>query len=310
MQRWFLNDWGVKLGAALLATALWFHAVTELAYRREVDIVLSVQDPATLPGQPTIMLASQPPATVRVAVFGGGKDLLRLAPGDLLLRVQPPSGPPGSRLSVHLLPEQVESHSELDLVVEDIIQPREFEVVFDRREERTVPVRPRINLHLAESHTQVGAPRVWPDSVRVTGPRALVRGIHAVDTDSLRGDGVREDVDRDLPLQRPLSDLVRFDTDSVHVFIDVQELAEYEILNVPVRVRGGPPGAVAEPSRVTVRVRGGADLIGTLDPQTGLDLEVDFGDGAGGGTSQIEASGGRHYEVRQIIPARADVVVR
>lgn len=307
---WLLNDWGVKLGAALLATALWFHAVTEHTYRRQLDIPLVVQDPVTPPGQRTVMLANRPPVTARVAVVGNGKDLLRLTSGDLLLRVPPPSASAGSRVSVQLLPEQVENHTDLDVLVEDIVQPRELQVLLDRREERVVPVWPRIALQLAESHTQVGQPRIQPDSVRITGPRAQVAGIRFVETDSLFRSGVREDVDGELRLRPPQGDMVQVSTDRVHVYIDVQELAEYEILNVPVRVRGGPPGAVAEPSRVTVRVRGGADLIGSLDPEMDMDLEVGFADGEGGGLGQIEAPPGRLYEVRQILPARADVVVR
>jgi hypothetical protein len=65
---------------------------------------------------------------------------------------------------------------------------------------------------------------------------------------------------------------------------------------------------MAEPSRVTVRVRGGADLIGSLDPEADLGLTVAY---VGIDSSlEIRAPDDRLYEVRQIIPPRATVVLR
>ena len=307
MQRWLFTDWGVKLGAALLGAGVWLHAVTELSYVRELDVPLVVQNPASASGPP-IVLASQPPATVSVAVVGGGKDLLRASGSDFLLRVKPESGEAGARLTVRLTPEQVESHSNLALAIEEVVAPRELDLFLDHRDERLVPVRPRIGLRLAESYTQVGSATTQPESVRITGPRMQVAGIKAIETDTLFEADVRADVDLEVPLFAPPGTILSLDIDRVHISIDVQELAEYEILNVPVHVRGGPPGAVAEPSRVAVRVRGGADLIGALEPETDLDLFVAYAASTTG--LSIKSPAGRLYEIRQITPAQADVVIR
>lgn len=304
-----MRDIGVKVGAALLATALWFHAVTELSYRKELDIPLMVEDPVTPPGQVPILLSSEPPATVRIAVFGEGKDLLRLAAQDLLLRVETPVGAPGRRLSLRLDGSAVENHSDLSLQVDEVIEPKELRLVLDHSESRRLPIQLRMGLQLAESYTQVGPPQLDTDSVDVTGPRSHLRELQAIYTDSLFRSGVRDDVDLYLPLLVPSGRRLRLQQDEVHVQIDVQELAEYEILNVPVAVVGAPPQSRAEPSRVSVRVRGGADLIGSLDPETDFGLRIDYADiGAEGG--QIRSSPDLLFEVRQIVPATATVVQR
>ena len=44
MHRWLIRDWGAKLGAVLLAAALWFHAATEDSYRRDLDVPLIVEE--------------------------------------------------------------------------------------------------------------------------------------------------------------------------------------------------------------------------------------------------------------------------
>ena len=92
---------------------------------------------------------------------------------------------------------------------------------------------------------------------------------------------------------------------------DIQELAEYEVGNVPVRVEGRP-GAAAAPSRVTVKVRGGADLIGSLDPETDLGLYVDLrtASGANEAGELVLSPTDRLYELLEIIPARVSIVDR
>lgn len=313
MRRWFLVDWGTKLGAVLLAAAFWFHAVTEHSYRREILVPLVVLDPVTPAGETPILLASKAPSMARVAVFGAGKDLLRTNGDDFLLRVQAPPGQPGTRLTVRLGTNQVEDHSDLDVTVEEVVEPRELSVILDRRVERRVPVHPRVDLRPAESYTQVGPLRIDPDSVLILGPRTQVDSIMVIDTeDSLFREGVRDDVDWELALRPPGGSLVEMDRDRVRVRIDVQELAEYEIPNVPVRVQGGPLGTGTEPSRVTVRVRGGADLIGSLDPEADLGLYVDYGHWAMADSMAglVEAPADRPFQVRLVVPARVEVVAR
>ena len=309
MRRWLFADWGLRLGAVLLGGGLWFYAVTENSFEREIDIPLVVSDPANPTGGSPLVLASRPPATVRVVVFGDGKDLLGMSASDLVLRVEPRARVPGNR-DIRLSPGQVVNHSEYDVGVERVVEPQELTLAIDRRAERTVPVRPRIGLRLADAYTQVGGVGVSPDSVRIRGPEGQVRAVEAVETDSLFRYDVRADVDRVVALRPPPETMVRLvSADEVRVTVDVQELAEYEVPEVPVAVVGGPAGAVARPGRVTVRVRGGADLIGALDPETDFGLAVEYG-GPGSGRREIAAPEGRLYEVREIAPAHAEVLLR
>lgn len=310
MQRWFTRDWGVKLGAILLATGLWFHAVTQRSYRRHLDIPLVIEQPVLRAGEPEIVLSSMTPASVRIAVFGPGKDLLRAAGDDFLLRLQLPPGKPGRKLNLRLDPSQVESHSESELAVDAVVEPTELSVILDHSQQWRVPVRPRIGLQLAESYTQVGPMTFDVDSVDVRGPLSHLRQLDVIFTDSLFRADVRDDIDIQLSFQIPEGRLVKVQPEHMRVRINVQELAEYEVLNVPVNVVGGPPGAIAEPSRVSVRVRGGADLIGNLDPETDIHLTVPYDEARSEEGGPISAPGDRLYEVRQVTPARATVVTR
>jgi len=306
---WLTGDWRVKLGALFLATGLWLHAVTEHSYRRELDIRLLVDGPPPS-GESTLVVASELPATARIAVFGNGKDLLRLDETDLVLHLQAELGS-GARATIRPSPDQVEDHSELHLVVESVIRPREVMVALDRLETRKVPIAPATVLEVENSFTIVGNVTLKPDSVTISGPLHLVQAIHSIHTDTLTLAGLSAPVQIDVRLAQPSTNLLHLDRQTTTLIADIQELAEYAVVNVPVRVEGRP-GAAAAPSRVTVKVRGGADLIGSLDPETDLGLYVDLRTtlGANEAGELVLSPTHRLYELLEIIPARVNIVDR
>lgn len=310
MKDWLTGDWGVKLGALFLSTALWLHAVTEHSYRRELDIRLVVEDPKPA-GESALVVASEIPASARIAVFGDGKDLLRLNPSDLVLHLQPETGA-GRRVTIRTSPDQVEDHSDLALVVESVVAPREVTLILDRLDTRKVPIVVAADLGVANSFTIVGSLSLQPDSVTISGPQDLVESIKAVHTEALTLTNLAAPVQVELSLKKPSTDLLHIDFQTTTLLVDVQELAEYEIGNVPVRVEG-PTRAAAAPSRVTVKVRGGANLIGSLDPETDLGLYVTLSDTSSGLTDEgrpVMSPSDRLYEVLEITPARVDLVTR
>ena len=296
--------------ATLLAFLVWFHAVTEHHYRKEIAVPLLVVDPSTSSGD-ELLVANPLPSHVQVIVSGSGKKLLFGAQGkEFLLRVAPPIGRPGVSLSVRLTPEQVENRSE-GIRVEEILPPREIDLVLERRVTKDVPVEPFVQVHVADQHTQVGSVRIEPAIVTVSGPRSQVKALRTMRTDSLILASLSEDVEVDLPLRPPPESRLTLSHDKVRVSIDIQELAEYDIPNVPVTVRNaGAATAVAEPSRVQVTVRGGADVIGRLDSERDLHLFVDHLEWSLNPLegAAVQVDGDSLFEVRQVVPARVNIV--
>jgi len=304
---------GVWLGALALASLLWFHAVTEHQYRRHIEIPLLVSDPPATSDSYEIVVANSPPAAVEVVVTGRGKDLLRLGDGDLQLRLQTPRSRPGARVSYQLEPDQIERHTELPVIVEEIVAPREVAVILDRKADRRVPVRSLVELRIADSYTQVGALRLDPPAVQVTGPQRAVAQVRSIDTESLILDDVREDVEHLVGLRPPAGARLALSHSQVRVAADIQEVAEYTVANVPVDVRGGEGQKLSlEPSRVSARLRGGADVIYDLDPETSLHLYVEYGIWQAGAEDKgiVRAEGDSLFEILEIIPPRVNIARR
>jgi len=307
------RDWSVKAGAGVLASLVWLHAVTEHQYRKVVDVPVAVADlPAGVAGK-EIVVANRLPSHARVLVSGTGKDILRLESTDLLVRVRPEQGRPGARLTCRLSRDQVESRTDLDVQIVEVVSPKEVEILLDERVDHPVPIESRVALQVADHYTQVGEIRLTPDSVTLSGPRGQVEQVRAVVTEALSLLDRREDVRQELELVLPEGAQLALSHRRVIVDIDIQELAQDAIAHVPVRVHGaGDRDIVTEPSRVTVSVRGGADVIYALDPETDLELYGEYEAWRRGAADRgaVQAAPTRLFEIRQITPSTVNLVAR
>ncbi|MCC7261323.1 MAG: hypothetical protein IT369_02255 [Candidatus Latescibacteria bacterium] len=285
--------------------------MTEHTYQKEIDIRLQVDGIPADPSTEDLMVANILPGKVRVLVSGRGKDLLSLKGEDFFLRVQPRGATPGSVYSYRLSPDQVENLAPgADVQVRKIVEPREIEVEIDKRSERMVEVEAALSMEVAEAYRQVGRVRVEPSQVKVIGPSRRLQKIRTIRTDSLALREVHDDVDVQVGLRPPEG--IRFEVNppQVRVRIDVQELAENNIAEVPVQVHNaGGRSVQLEPARVRVRVRGGAGVVGHLKPEQ-IYLFVDYRDASSEYGLSIQARPDSLFEVIALEPSRVMVAGR
>lgn len=262
------------------------------------------------------MIANLLPASVRVRVSGRGKDLLRLSPAAYLLKLKVPEDVVAAgQGTVRLLPSMVQYRGvgveELAVEIDRVIEPEELSIELDRRIQRQVAVKPAVRVEIAESYVLVGGIRLEPDRVQVSGPRSKVRTIEAIPTDSLVVREVNADLERELALIAPRGFRVKIAPERVRLLLDVQELAEFDIANVPVKVLNkGSEQVQTEPSRVNVRVRGGADVIGAMDSGRDMGLYVDFREWKPGERVEVRSPAHDRFEIREIAPGWVSLVFR
>ena len=300
----------IKIGAFALAALLWFHAVTENSYKKEIEVRLEVEDPLGDAPTDEIIVANLLPSHVRVLVSGSGKDLLQLNQDGLMMRVETQQGRAGSRHHYRLTPGLIESRiGDLAVKVDEILEPTEIEVALDRRMEREVEVRPVVELNVAEAYILVGGLQLDPQKVKITGPAREIRKIRYVETDSLVAEGLQEDVVYHLSLRKPPGLPVELEPNHITLKADIQILAEDDISGVPVKVRYARGAGVAcVPPAVRVKVRGAVQVLAGLDPEQDLELYVDYRDYSGE-SLPVKAAPKGLFEVREIIPAEVTLDV-
>ena len=293
-----------------LAVLLWFHAVTEHQYDRELEIPLKVEDPTSESADQQLMVANSVPTHVTALVSGHGKQLLRLSSEDLLLRLRP-DGSVGSARSYRLLPTDVEmGTSELGVQVKNIVNPREVQILLDHRDHKSVEVRPVVRIEVAEAYTQIGDIVIEPEQVEISGPSGQLEELEFIVTDSLSRTNVTEEIDEPLFLATPRGTRLEVTPASVRVRVDVQALAENDIDNVPIEVRHARGvGVAAQPSTARVKVKGGLNVIASLNPQKDLTLYVDYRD-YDGQSLPVLVAGDNRFEVIQVVPAEIELIER
>ena len=302
-----ISSWGIRAGALVLSFALWLHAVTEKYYDKEIAVRLWVEVPPPGEGvEGDMVLASEVPATVRVLVRGGGKDLLFNLDDDsfvLLLRAE------AKGRIYRFTPSQITKRAaDLDVEVKEILEPKEIAIALAPRMERDVPVRVQASIEAAAAHVQVTPMQAEPALVRVIGPQQQVAALRYVETDSLILQDVREDVDVEWPLQHPEHTQLAFVPEAVRVRAAVQMLAEDDLSGVPITVRhAGKVRLRPEPATAQVKVRGGVGVIAGLDPTRDIELYVDYAEYQGSALPVYSAEMSI-FEVRQITPAYVDLV--
>ena len=297
----------------MLACFLWFHAVTEHTYTRDVNIRLIVENPPLVdtPSNRSVIIANRVPDRVLVQIKGSGKDILLVEEEDFVLRLRT-EGKVGSRRIYRLRPNQIEKRDpELDVEVEEIVAPSELEVRFDLRVERELPVVLNVDVQVAPAHVLVGSLSVEPSRVNIVGPRNTVDTMEYIATDTLRLDNVRDDVDERVFLSTGGDNLWVLGQRSVRVQADVQILADNDMASVPVAIRNtGGRRLRADPEFVTVKVRGGVDVVSNLNPQVDLNLYVNYVPFQGGNYPVLSPGINALFEILEITPSQVNIVSR
>jgi len=186
-----LLHWPLKLAALALAVILWVVVALEKPTTQLVGIQL---DLVLAPD----VAAAQAPPPIKALVSGPQRELLRLTAPLVIRAVVNASGVgAGTRHHLVIAPSDVQVPGGVKVTVQEV-EPREIDLVLDRRAQRMVAVRAIVQ---TDSGFAIdGALAVAPPAVRVSGPRALVGTLDSLDTEPLDLRGVAGSFERKVPI--------------------------------------------------------------------------------------------------------------
>ena len=190
-----LRHWPLKLAALALSATLWtVISLEEPATHLEdirLDLTLAPDDALVRPLPP-----------IQALLAGPRREFLKL-PTPLVIRASVPAraGGEGDSATRHLVisPSDVQLPRDVNVTVQEI-QPRDIEVVLDRRVERLVPVAVRATVEPRAGYALDGPVRAAPPRVAVSGARSVVAGLDSVNTAPLEVRGVAGAIQRTVPL--------------------------------------------------------------------------------------------------------------
>ncbi|HUM05697.1 MAG TPA: CdaR family protein [Terriglobales bacterium] len=175
-RRVFIQDLGLKAVSLALAFGLWLVMVRSPIAEVEMRVPIEFHN---IPEALEIDSASFTEAQVRVR--GTERVIHRLRAGEVRVEVDLSSVHAGTR-TFDLTSRNIRLPQDLEVVQ---IIPGQFQLSFDTRMTRTVPVHPRVIGIPAETPLEAD-----PATIIITGPRRRVEGVDAATTDPVDATGV------------------------------------------------------------------------------------------------------------------------
>lgn len=255
----------------VIATILWFLNALSKNYTTQIAYPVKY---INLPKNKFII--NDPPSDLILRVNAHGFTLLRyklhltfypvlLNISEIMEETRIPSGGyvtirPGEVL------EKITAQISNDLQILDV-RPASLHLVFDSLESRRVPVKPALDLHFVSRFDVAGNIITTPSSLEITGPRAVVEDIDTIFTVSRTFRNIKNDIERDIPLDIP--DNITTSADKVKVSIPVDEYTE-KSLKVPIKIRSVPEGITIRlfPREAEVSLRIGLKEFSSISSET------------------------------------------
>jgi YbbR domain-containing protein len=252
--RFLVEHLPLKLISLGLAVLLWY----VIAGEKTSEMGLSV--PVELQNFPQdLELTGEPANAVEVRLRASPGIIQRLTPGDVSARIDVKGATEGERI-VHLTGDSIRVPFGVRVVK---ISPAIITLNFERTQQKSVPIRPRILGRPAPGH-EVAEVTASPAEVQVLGPKSRVNDVESAYTEPISVDGARSDVVERVAIgiEDPLLRIQG--TPRVEVTARVRELHGTRTFDsLPIALRGAD-GAL-RPAQARVVLSGPAAALARVD---------------------------------------------
>ena len=267
------------LGAFSLATLLWLFVISGNEYTMILDFPIEARN---LNAQKTYL--KEVPKYASVMLKGKGRDLFKAyilrnhAGFKLVLDLEGISQEYEFILNQYFEknPRKVVLPSSYKLSFLEVLYPNRIKISLDEIMTKNVPISSNISISLKDGYTQIGLMKFNPDSVVLVGPKvelAKIENVHTV-KDTL--------IDLSYPFNGNLNlispgRLINCSQTKIKYFLDIQQISERIIVDIPVNVINKLKGirVFPSPQTVSLTVIGGAFQISEIKPEDIL-VTVDF----------------------------------
>ncbi len=275
----FFQNSFFSLGAFSLATILWLFVISGDQYTMIIDFPIEARN---LNAQKTYL--KEVPNSAAVMLKGKGRDLFKAfilqkySGFKLVLDLEGISQEYEFFLNNYFKknPRRVVLPSSYKLSFVEIVYPNRIKISLDEIMKKTVPVSSNLLISLKDGYTQVGLIKFYPDSVNIVGPKAELDRINNINTIKDTLTNLSDVFNSGLNLILP-NRLINCSHTEVQCYLDIQQISERIIVDIPVKVINKVKGirVFPSPQTVSLTVIGGAIQISKIKSNDIL-VKVDF----------------------------------
>ena len=275
----FFKNIAFPVGAFLLAMLLWLFVVSGDQYTMMLDLPIEARN---LNSQKTYL--EEVPGYASVILKGKGRDLFKsyilqnYSDIKLVLDLDGISQEYEFILNDYFEknPRKVVIPPSHNVSFIEVVYPNRINIRLDEVMEKKVPIISNIQSLVKDGYLQIGNTQFEPDSLIIIGPKVELNKINEVHTakDTLfnLSKSIRGTID--LISQNRL---IKFSLRKINYFLDVQQISERIIVDIPVNVINKVRGirVFPSPQTVSLTVVGGVNQIADIEPND-ISVIVDF----------------------------------
>jgi len=277
----FFNRIFFPVGAFLLAILLWLFVVSGNQYTMMLDMPIEARN---LNSQKTYL--EEVPGYASVILKGKGRDLFKsfllknYSDFKLVIDLDGISQDYEFILNEYFdkNPRKVVFPSSYNVSFVEVIYPNRIKISLDEIVEKTVPVISNIEKISKDGHVQVGKIIFNPDSITLTGPKIELAKIFDVKTmiDTLENLSKFTSAKIGLIIDNRL---IKYSEKKVQYSLNIQQISERIIVEIPVKVINKVKGlrVFPSPQTVSLTVIGGSTQISKIK-SSDISVIVDFKD--------------------------------
>ena len=269
------------IGALGLALLLWIFVVSQNEYTIILDLPIEARN---LNVQKAHKEEVPPSASVRLR--GTGRDLFKsfllknFGGFKLVLDLEGISKEYEFVLNDYFekFPQKVVLPLNYNLSFVEVVYPNRIKISLDDYSSKSVPIISNLHIKPAPGFLLVGNQIIRPEKIDIAGPKKDLALINHIETIYDTINGLTSFYSGEIKTQS-LGRLIKYSTNSVEISLDIQNISERIIADVPVIVVNIPDKirVFPSPQTVSLTVIGGVNQISNLNP-TDIKVIVDFDD--------------------------------
>lgn len=269
------------IGALGLALLLWIFVVSQNEYTIILDLPIEARN---LNVQKAHKEEVPPSASVRLR--GTGRDLFKsfllknFGGFKLVLDLEGISKEYEFVLNDYFekFPQKVVLPLNYNLSFVEVVYPNRIKISLDDYSSKSVPIISNLHIKPAPGFLLVGNQIIRPEKIDIAGPKKDLALINHIETIYDTINGLTSFYSGEIKTQS-LGRLIKYSTNYVEISLDIQNISERIIADVPVIVVNIPDKirVFPSPQTVSLTVIGGVNQISNLNP-TDIKVIVDFDD--------------------------------
>jgi len=268
-------------GALGLALLLWIFVVSQDEYTLILDLPIEARN---LNVQKAHKEEVPPYASVRLR--GTGRDLFKsfllknFGGFKLVLDLEGISREYEFVLNEYFekFPQKVVLPLNYNLSFVEVVYPNRIKISLDDYSSKSVPIISNLHIKPAPGFIMVGNQIIKPEKIDIAGPQKELALINHIETIYDTINGLTSFYSGEIKTQS-LGRLIKYSTNSVEISLDIQDISERIIVDVPVIIVNIPKKirVFPSPQTVSLTVIGGINQISNLNPND-IKVIVDFND--------------------------------